>query len=91
VTVVVDRPCAAHVAVPAAGRHRPPGANLWASLGDFFTTLSAGGLSGLLLAPSVTLGADALTTLRRITVRAGLLTRSGHGIDREQERSAPGL
>jgi hypothetical protein len=40
----------------------------WASLGHFFTTLSAAGLTELLLVLAVALGSGALVTIRRITV-----------------------
>jgi hypothetical protein len=59
---------AAQIALLAAGAALTTWAGAWASLGHFFTTLSAAGLSGLLVALTVTLGAGALTTIRRITV-----------------------
>ena len=59
---------AAQIALLAAGAALTTWATAWASLGHFFTSLSAAGLSGLLVALTMTLGAGALTTIRRITV-----------------------
>jgi hypothetical protein len=59
---------AAQIALLALGAALTTWTSAWSSLGHFFTTLSAAGLTGLLLALGVSLGAGALTTIRRITV-----------------------
>jgi hypothetical protein len=59
---------AAQIALVAVGAALVTSTNAWTSLGHFFTTLSAAGLTGLLVALGVTLAAGALTTIRRVTV-----------------------
>jgi hypothetical protein len=40
----------------------------WAAVGDFFTTLTAPALTGVLAAVAVALGLGGLTTIRRVTI-----------------------
>jgi hypothetical protein len=44
------------------------GSHAWHQVGDFFTALSAAGLTGLLAGLTVVLFAGGFTTMRRITV-----------------------
>jgi hypothetical protein len=59
---------AALISLLALGAALATWTSAWTNLGHFFTTLSAAGLTGLLLALTVTLAAGALTTIRRVTV-----------------------
>jgi hypothetical protein len=59
---------AAQIALFAVGAALVTWTSAWTSLGHFFTTLSAAGLTGLFVALAVTLGVGALTTIRRVTV-----------------------
>jgi hypothetical protein len=58
----------AQIALLAAWAAFVTWASAWTSLGHFFTTLSAAGLTGILVALAVALGVGALSTIRRITV-----------------------
>ena len=40
----------------------------WAAVGQFFTTITAPALTGVLAAVAVTLGLGGLTTIRRVTI-----------------------
>jgi hypothetical protein len=40
----------------------------WTAVGDFFTTLTAPALTGVLAAVAVALGLGGLTTIRRVTI-----------------------
>ena len=59
---------AAQISVLTIGAALATWTGAWTSLGHFFTTLSAAGLTGLLIALGATLGVCALTTIRRVTV-----------------------
>jgi hypothetical protein len=59
---------AACISLLALGAAVSTWTSAWTSLGHFFTTLSANGLTGLLVALAVVLCAGALATIRRVTV-----------------------
>jgi hypothetical protein len=59
---------AAQVSLLVAGAAVATWTSAWTSVGQFFTTLSSGGLTGLLVALAVVLSAAGLTTIRRVTV-----------------------
>jgi hypothetical protein len=59
---------AAQVTVLAAGALVVTWTNAWASVGHFFTALSAAGLTGGLAAVAVVLAAGGFATMRRVTV-----------------------
>jgi hypothetical protein len=59
---------AAQISLLAVGAAFATWTSAWTSLGHFFTTLSAAGLTGLLVALAVVLVAGGLTTIRRVTV-----------------------
>jgi hypothetical protein len=59
---------AAQITVFLIGSLVVTGAHVWHQVGDFFTALSAAGLTGLLAALTVVLFVGGFTTMRRITV-----------------------
>lgn len=59
---------AAQVTVLLAGALVATWANAWPGIGDFFTTLSAAGLTGVLAAMAAVLALGGFTTMRRVTV-----------------------